>query len=235
MFNAIKGYFGQFKAERERKALEEARSSRLTKIRSFQARYAKGSSELHSEFAYTVLSDVELEGKSLDDLDTLVAQVEKGLGYMKSVDGELEHKGKADQRGFVFTLNIPAPRQSCWLAYARRASDMSEPERHCVAFLGVLWYYRYISESEWQESSAALLGRPDRKFADPNRATRLYQTATEILDEPFLDIFVMDKRPPDYAFTCARAYMDRAMKKNPGSGRLARLLKEFKAKGVFPA
>ena len=50
MFNAIKGYIGQFKAERERKAREQARNSRLTRIRSFQARYANGSPELHSEF-----------------------------------------------------------------------------------------------------------------------------------------------------------------------------------------
>lgn len=235
MFNAIKGYLGQFKAERERKAREAARNSRVSKIRSFQARYAKGSPELHSEFEYTVLSDAELDGKTLDELDTLVARVEKGQDYIKSVEGELEHKGKADQRGFVFTINIPAPRKSCWLAYARRASDMSEPERHCMTFLGVLWYYNYISDAEWQESSAALLGRPERKFADPNRANRRHQSALEVLDEPFLDIFVMDKRPPEYAFTCARAYMERAMKNNRRSDRLARLYKEFQAKGVLPA
>ncbi len=235
MFNAIKGYFEQFKAERERKAREQARKSHLTRIRSFQARYANGSPELHSEFVYTALSDAELDGKTLDELDTLVARVEKGQEFIRSVDGELEHKDKANQRGFVFTINIPAPRQSCWLAYARRASDMSEPERHCMAFLGVLWYYDYISDSEWQESSAALLGRPERKFADPARAERRHQSALEILDEPFLDLFLMGKRPPEYAFTSARAYMDRAMKKNPGSDRLSRLFKEFKAKGVLPA
>ena len=73
-----------------------------------------------------------------------------------------------------------------------------------MAFLGVLWYYNYISDSEWQESSAALLGRPERKFADPNRANRRHQSAVEVLDEPFLDLYVMDKRPPEYAFTCNR-------------------------------
>lgn len=231
----IFSYFRKRREERERREAERVRDEKLNKIRKFQKAYDISRELLGDSYSYTLIPDVELRAKSSEELDGILEVCEQGQRHIDGVVQEATYRKEAEGKYFTFEIRIPAPGGSCWLEYSQPAGKLGERERHCLMLLKILRQYRFIDDREWLGGSAVLLGRPVKRFSDSGRSSRGYQTAIEIRDEEYLGYISFMQEPPEYAFNIVRNAMRAALKRNPSNATLARLQKEFKAKGVLNA
>lgn len=215
---------------------DRKRKLRLDKIREFQRDYQRGGEVVQAEFHYEVLSEEQLAAKSLEELDTLVAKVTEGQRYVESALHEVNFRKDAENPYHKFTMRYVAPRRSTWLECAKESGSFTPQERHCLVLLQILFYYDYLTEDAYNDACIALLGRPQVYYADPQRNSRAFDSAAELLDRPFIDVVLLARpKPKSYGFDVAQAAINEQWRKNPRSSRLARLKKEFQAKGVLAA
>jgi|GEM_PF-6778377 len=212
---------------------DRERNQALEKINDFQELYADDFPELHSEFDYTIISETDLAAMTQEQLDAQVKIVEQGFEWAEQVEIEREHKASADDPDFVFTVQRIAPRKTGEVLYNRAGRYLSPTERHCLAFHRVLFYYGKITLEEWEYACIGLLGEPTIHWSDPDADKKVLWSAAEMLDRPYLTSLLKDRRPPEFAFSQAQFFMDRALKDTPRSVRMRRLRQEYIDKKVI--
>ncbi len=232
-------FFPMKRREREEREAEEARQReerQLIAMRSDAVRYRNEYDSLPDsirKFLYSPVGDESLSHMTLAGLKSHAEQVKDSRDILANIKIELQYKADADNPNHVFTFNVGSPYGTAYLSLKRQANTMSVIERNSLGLGPTLYKYRYIDKDDFHTIIRAMLTRPEaEKSITGGSSSRGYQTAEEIRDRNFLEMFSF----PIFAnlgVNLCRARMKELRAKEPKNPTLNRLYEMYKPSGLL--